>query len=89
MTARVEQETTITVGRDTEFVQVWSYNPVHLRRLRKDARVQEVSGDSDAAWFRIPTELYNPLAFRRKGRVLTPVERAAAAARLQTAREAS
>lgn len=38
MTARNEQETTVTAGRDDEWVFVWTNNPVHARRLDADDR---------------------------------------------------
>ena len=44
MTARNEQETTVSAGRDDEWVFVWTNNPVHARRLDTDA-VDWAEGD--------------------------------------------
>ena len=89
MTARAEQETTVTAGRDDDTVYVWTNNPVHLRRLRKDPRATETHGDEWAAHFTIPTAAFDPLkGFRRATRPMTDDERAAASARLAAAREA-
>lgn len=90
MTARAEQETTVTSGRDDENVMIWSNNPVHVRRLRKDARVTQTEGDDLSGHFLVPREQFDPLkGFRRARRPLTEEQRAAAAERLRLAREAS
>lgn len=87
MSTRAEQETTVTGTRDDPMVYVWTANPVHLRRLRKDSRAIEVDGGDDWGRFTIPATSFDPLkGFRRKGRVLTEAERLAASARLAVAR---
>ena len=87
MTARDEQETTVTAGRDETVVRIWSNHLPHVRKLRKDKRVTQISGDDTGGHFEVPTTDYDPLiGFRRKGRKLTDEQRAAAAARLATAR---
>lgn len=91
MTARAEQETTVTAGRDETTVYVWTNNPVHARRLEKDTRVVKVSGNSDevGGQYQIPADVFDPLrGFRRKSRPLTPAQREAAAQRLTAARKA-
>jgi hypothetical protein len=89
MTARSEQETTVTAGRDESHVYVWTNNPVHLRRLRKDSRATETAGDTGSGHFTIPSESFDPLkGFRRTRRPMTDDERAAASARLAAARQA-
>lgn len=88
MTSRAEQETTVAAGRDEPVVFIWSNNPVHVRRLRKDPRVTQVSGDDLSGDFRIPSHLFDPLkGFKRTGRKLTDEQREAAAERLRKARE--
>jgi hypothetical protein len=87
MSARAEQETTVTAGRDDDTVQVWTNNTVHLRRLRKDPRATEHKGDETSGHFTIPADMFDPLkGFRRARRQMTDDERAAASARLAAAR---
>lgn len=87
MTARAEQETTVSAGRDDELVLVWTNNTVHLRKLRNDSRATELWGDEECGQFTIPAAQFDPLkGFKRKGRVMTDEERAAAADRLRAAR---
>ncbi len=88
MTARSEQETTVTSGRDEPFVYIWSNNLVHVRRLRKDARVAQIDGDDTGGHFKVPSGLFDPLkGFRRTRRPMTDAEREAAADRLSAARQ--
>lgn len=87
MTAREEQETTVTVGRDDSIVRIWSNHLPHVRKLRKDKRVTQVQGDDTEGFFEVASTDYDPLiGFRRKGRKLTDEQRAAAAERLANAR---
>lgn len=87
MTARSEQETTVTSGRDETLVYIWSNNPVHVRRLRKDSRVTQIDGDEFGGHFTVPAASFDPLkGFRRAPRVMTPEQRQAAADRLRAAR---
>lgn len=89
MTAREEQETTVTVGRDDSVVRIWSNHLPHVRKLRKNPRVTQVSGDDTEGFFEIAATDYDPLVgFRRKS-TLTDEQRAAAAARLAAARKAT
>lgn len=88
MTAREEQETTVTAGRDDSVVRIWSNHLPHVRKLRKDKRVVQKSGDDTEGHFEIAASDYDPLVgFRRKGRKLTDEQRAAAAERLANARK--
>ncbi len=92
MTARIEQETTVTAGRDEPFVFIWTNNPVHARRLEKDARVVKVSGSADdvGGQYKVPSDMFDPLkGFRRARREMTPEQREAAADRLRIARAAT
>lgn len=87
MTARAEQETTVSAGRDENVVRIWSNNPVHVRRLRKDPRAVQTDGDEFGGHFEIPAAAFDPLrGFRRAPRVMTDEQRAAAAERLARAR---
>lgn len=89
MTARAEQETTVTSGRDDTLVYIWSNNPVHVRRLQKDVRVTQIDGDSMSGHFTILRADFDPLkGFRRAPRVMSDEQREAAAARLRAARQA-
>src|SRR3546814_17650464 len=86
MTARIEQETTVTAGRDEPFVYIWTNNPVHARRLEKDGRVTRVSGNPEdvGGQYKVPASMFDPLkGFRRARREMTPEQREAAAARLR------
>lgn len=90
MTARAEQETTVTAGRDDEWVYLWTNNPVHARRLDNDDRAQLIiAGDQSVRQYRIAASDFDPLkGFRRKSRPLTEEQRVAAVARLNEARKA-
>ena len=90
MTAREEQETTVTVGRDDSIVRIWSNHLPHVRKLRKDKRVVQKSGDDTEGHFEVAATDYDPLiGFRRKSKPLTEEQRTAAAARLAKARKES
>ena len=89
MTARAEQETTVTSGRDEALVYIWTNNPIHARRLQKDARATQVDGDDKGGHFTVPRADFDPLkGFRRARRVMTDEQRTAAADRLRAARQA-
>lgn len=89
MTAREEQETTVTVGRADSVVRIWSNHLPHVRKLRKNPRVTQISGDDTEGSFEIASKDYDPLVgFRRKSN-LTDEQRAASAARLAAARKAT
>lgn len=88
MVALDEQETTVSGYRNDGVVHVYTSNLVHLRRLRKDARVAELAGGDDWGRFTIPSDLFDPLkGFKRAGRKLTDEQRAAAGERLRAARK--
>jgi hypothetical protein len=92
MTARDEQETTVTAGRDEEWVSIWTNNPVHARRLDKDPRAEKTKEGPDefGGWYRIRATDFDPLkGFRRAPRVMTDEQRAAAVERLANARKAT
>ena len=91
MTARNEQETTVTAGRDDEWVHIWTNNPVHARRLDNDPRAElTIPGDEFGGQYRIRATDFDPLkGFRRKSKPMTEDQRAAAAARLNEARKAT
>jgi hypothetical protein len=92
MTARDEQETTVTAGRDEEWVSIWTNNPVHARRLDKDPRAEKTKDGPDefGGWYRIRATDFDPLkGFRRAPRVMTDEQRAAAVERLANARKAN
>jgi hypothetical protein len=89
MASRIEQETTVTAIRAEGLVYIYTANPVHLRRLRKDDRATEVAGGDDWGRFTLPASAFDPLkGFKRKGRVMTEDEKAAAGERLAAARAA-
>lgn len=89
MATREEQETTITVGRDDEWVRIWTNNPVHARKLEKDARVTQITANPDGFGgdYLVPASDFNVIAFRRRGKPMSEEQRAAAAERLQKARK--
>lgn len=87
MTARDEQETTVTVGRDDELVHIYTSNTVHLRKLRKEPRATEIRGGEEWGQFTVPADQFNPISgFKRRGS-MTEEQRQAASARLRAARE--
>jgi len=91
MTSREYQETTVTQGRDDDYVRVWTSNPVHARKLEKLSFVIKDSGNADdhGGFYRIPADRYDVLTgFRRQRSPMTEEQRAAAAMRLKAAREA-
>lgn len=87
MSTRAEQETTVTSTREDPMVYIYTANPSHLRRLRKDSRTVEIDGGADWGRFTIPAISFDPLkGFRRKGRVMSEAERLVASERLAVAR---
>lgn len=40
MVSKAEQETTVSWGRTDDYVHIWTNNPVHVRKLEKDARAE-------------------------------------------------
>ena len=92
MAARDEQETTVTSGRDEEWVRIWTNNPVHARKLDADARAIKETTNAEGEWggsYRIASTDFDPLkGFRRKTRPMTTEQRQAAVERLANARKA-
>jgi len=91
MTARAEQETTVTAGRDDEYVHIWTNDPTSVTILEKSSRVVKDSTDSEGVggFYRIRRTDFHPLkGFKRRSKPMTPEQREAAAARLAAAREA-
>lgn len=87
MTAIEEQETSVTFARNDDVVYIWTSNTVHLRKLRKDARVTETSGNEDFGQFTVPVENYDVLKGLKTKRSFTPEQRAAAGERLRKVRK--
>lgn len=82
-----EQETTVVAGRTDSYVEIYTTNTVHLKKLRADSRVAEIKGEEDWATFRIPSGMYDPISgFKRQRRQMSEEERAAAADNLAKAR---
>lgn len=90
MTARNEQETTITFMRDDTEVSVYTSNVPHLRRLRTLASdreyVKELRGGDDCGEFAVSVENFKLFSAIRAKRVLTDEQRQAAAERFREAR---
>ena len=84
MTARVDQETTISVGRLDDVVRIYTSDFRHLQKLRQlvsnGSPVREVAGGSDWGQFECDISFFHVFsAFRRK-RVLSEETRAKRAA---------
>lgn len=94
MTSMDEQETTVTGSRADDYVQIYSTNTVHLKKLRAHPHVVEKSAapegsEDDWGSFIVPTAVFDPLmGFRRAPRTLTDDQRKAQAERMQKARAA-
>lgn len=95
MTARDEQETTVSWMRDDDMVSIWTSNRPHLDRLRKLANsdsskeyVKEVSGGEDYGDFLVSARNFKLFSAIRKPRVMSEEQRRAAADRLRNVREA-
>lgn len=90
MTARDEQETTVTFMRDDPLVYVSTSNLPHVRRLRKLACtgdfVTEVRGGDDWGEFTVKAEFFHLFSAIRRKRRLSEEARVAAVARLEAAR---
>lgn len=90
MTARNEQETTITFMRDDAEVSVYTSNLPHLRRLRNLASdreyVRELRGGDDWGEFAVSVENFKLFSAIRAKRVLTDEQREAAGERFREAR---
>ena len=87
MTARSEQETTVTAGRDDGVVYIYTSNVVHLRKLRKDDRCTEIQGGEEWGQFTVPADAFSPLSGFKRRYSMTAEQRQAAADRLRHLRE--
>lgn len=92
MTARDEQETTITLGRMDDVAQIWTNDLRHVRALRKLVQerdfVTEVAGGDDWGQFEVRVENFYLLSAIRRKAVVSEEIRAARAAVLAAHREA-
>ena len=87
VTARADQETTVTFMRDDDWVLVYTSNVVHLRRLVKLSQTQdfvtEQWSDDEAGEFRVKAANFNLFSAIRAKRTMTPEQREAAAERMR------
>ncbi len=82
-----EQETTVTQLRNGDSY-VYTANPVHLRKLRADARATEVKGGEDWAEFIIPNAAFDPLkGFKVRREPLTEEQRREKSERMKRLRD--
>lgn len=82
-----EWETTVTYSHTDDVVRIYTANPKHLNRLRKDKRATLVKDYGESADFTVPAKQFDPLTgFKRQGKPMTPEQKAASAARLASAR---
>ncbi len=90
MTARVDMETTVAIGREDSVVRIYTSDTVHLRRLRKlvNSRdfVREVAGGDDWGQFEVDAESFRLFSAIRAKRALSEADRAARVERLDAAR---
>lgn len=90
MTAREEQETAVTYGRDDEVVRVWTTNRSDLLHLRKLVStrdfVTEVRGGTDWGEFEVQRENFRLLSAVRAKRKLSEATKAARAEHLRSLR---
>ncbi|WP_372968540.1 hypothetical protein [Microbacterium sp.] len=91
MTARDEQETTVTAMRDDTTVSVYTSNSVHLRKLKNLASTRDfvrlVREVGDGAEFVIDAPFFHLFSAIRGKRTLSDEAKAAGAARLAASRE--
>lgn len=90
MTAREEQETTITWYRDDAEVSIYTSNIPHLRKLETLSRshdfVRKVSGGDDWGDFRIKIQNFKLFSAIRALRTMSEAQRQAAADRMRSMR---
>lgn len=93
MTARGEQETTITFMRDDAEAQIYTSNVPHLRKLRTLSAshdfMREVEGGDDWGDFRIKIENFKIFSAIRAIRAVSAAQREAAAERMRTMRRSA
>lgn len=83
MPTKDEQETTVTQLRD-DVTRIYTANPVHLRKLRKDDRAVEIRGGDDWGQFEIAASDFSPITgFKTRRKPLTEAEREIRRARFQ------
>lgn len=86
MSTRDEQETSVA-GYRHDYYTVFSADPVHIRRIRKDDRFTITSDTGDTIMATIPGSAYDPLkGIKRRSKPMTDEQRAKAAERLRVAR---
>lgn len=88
MSTMAEQETTITVTRDDAVAYIYSANPYHVAKLRKDKRVVETKGGDDWGQFEVPMEHIDVLrSIKPPKRKMSDEAKAKLVARLAEARK--
>lgn len=81
-----EQETTVTGHRKNGGYVIYSADPVHINKLRKDSRAIETKAGEDWAQFEVSSKDFDPIGgFKRKS-TMTPEQKLAAAERLKRVR---
>lgn len=86
MASRDEQETSVA-GYRHDYYTVFSADPVHIRRIRKDDRFTITDDTGETVIATIPATAYDPLkGIKRRSKPMTPEQRANATERLRVAR---
>lgn len=81
-----EQETTVTGHRKNGGYVIYSADPVHLNKLRKDKRAVETKTGEDWAQFEVSAADFDPITgFKRKS-TMSDEHKQAAAERLKALR---
>lgn len=87
-----EQETIVNYSRADDTVAIYTTNPAHMRRLRKDdrftiTREHREDGVTVGLDATIPADQFNPLGgVKRRSKPLTDAQRAALSERLHAVR---
>lgn len=93
MTAREDQETTITWYRDDAEVSIYTSNVPHLRKLESLSKshdfVRKVEGGDDWGDFRVKVQNFKLFSAIRALRTVSAAQREAAAERMRTLRRPS
>lgn len=86
-----EQETIIAMSRADKVVRIYSAIPKHIKALRANPTVTEVSVHTseghEEVEFTVPVDRWSPTGGVKRSRTLTDEQRAAMADRLRKARE--
>ena len=93
---KYEQETTVSMNREDDFVQIYSVNARHIRAMKADDRFvvhddffDEETGEVESVTARISTQHFDPLTgLKRRQKPMSDEQKAIVAARLTAAREA-